>query len=106
MIIWSGFGFLTLLILALSMIFMQVGVEAIWGEEAYKTLPWAQTAGIVLGGLVTFVLGSWLNRETRIVLDEASGDGLTIQDSNTLFFIKMEYWGLLFIIIALLLEFA
>ncbi|MEM1182997.1 MAG: hypothetical protein AAGM22_31940 [Acidobacteriota bacterium] len=104
MIIWTGWGILTPLIVACTMIFTQLSVEAIWGEGAYQAMAWAQPTGAIAGGVLAFFIGSWLNRKTHLVLNERTGDGFTVEGSHTIFWIKMEYWALLWIGLMILLE--
>lgn len=95
MIIWSGRGILTPLILVASIIlFISISSE----EIGVYTFP----LSILLAGVANWFLGKkWNNEPGRIVVDEATGERIELKSNHTLFWIKMEYWGVLFGIIGL-----
>ncbi|MEP3387564.1 MAG: hypothetical protein ABJO02_05215 [Reichenbachiella sp.] len=95
MIIWSGRGILTPLILVASIIlFISISSE----EIGVYTFP----LSILLAGVSNWFLGKkWNNEPGRIVVDEATGERIELKSNHTLFWIKMEYWGALFGIIGL-----
>ncbi|SMD36230.1 hypothetical protein SAMN04488029_2785 [Reichenbachiella faecimaris] len=95
MIIWSGRGILTPLILVTSVVlFISISSE----EIGVYTFP----ISILLAGVANWILGKkWNSASGRIVVDEATGERIELKSNHTLFWIKMEYWGVLFGIIGL-----
>ena len=59
---------------------------------------WPLHSLMLLGAILTFVLGSYWNR--RMVEDtvyEKSGPVKVLRPRHTLYWIRMEYWGLIFL---------
>lgn len=95
MIIWSGRGILTPLILVASiLLFISVSSD----EIGVYTFP----LSILLAGVLNWYFGNkWNNKEGRIMVDETTGERVEFKPNHTLFWIKMQYWGVLFGIIGL-----
>ncbi|WP_422360404.1 hypothetical protein [Reichenbachiella sp.] len=93
MIIWSGRGILTPLILIASIVlFISISSESV----GVYTFP----LSILLAGAANWYLGKkWNNTPDRIVVDETTGERIELKSNHTLFWIKMEYWGVLFSVI-------
>ncbi|MEO9849971.1 MAG: hypothetical protein ABJH72_16310 [Reichenbachiella sp.] len=91
MIIWTGRGILTPLILAVAIIL----TAAIPSKEvASFLLPFA----FIAAGTANWRLGNkWNNKEGRVIVDETTGQRTEYKPNHSLFFIKMQYWGILFI---------
>lgn len=96
MIIWSGRGILTPLILIASIVlFISLSSESV----SVYTFP----LSILLAGAANWFLGKkWNNVPGRIVVDEATGERIELKSNHTLFWIKMEYWGVIFGVIGII----
>ena len=96
MVIWRGWGILAAVIVLLALIAMELVAEAIQGSGAYQedTELWAGL-GLLLAGAVIYPLGRRLNGgEGRVMVDKQTGQEVVIKSIHSLFFIRMEYWGL------------
>jgi hypothetical protein len=96
-IIWSGLGFLPILIF----IFAALGFSAGTNNRATdRELAYA----LIVTGIITSTLGWWLrNRPGRVVVDKATGQEITLRSSHSLFFIPLLYWGPIFAAMAIYL---
>lgn len=91
MIIWTGKGILTPLILAAAIILTAVIPSK---EIGSFLLPFA----FIAAGIANWRLGNkWNNKEGQVMIDEATGQRTEYKPNHSLFFIKMQYWGIIFI---------
>lgn len=88
MIVWSGRGYLSLIILFISL-FISVSVF----PETYVDLSFI--VPLYIAGVFSYILGAKWNGEL--------GAALSKQNCHSLFWIKMEYWGLLFTALGLII---
>ncbi len=90
MLVWSGRGYLSIVVLLISVVILM------------KLLPEAhQNFGISIAFFIT-ALGSWLmgkkwnNVEGRTMVDKATGEEIIFKNKHSLFWIRMEYWAYIF----------
>src|SRR3990167_2444323 len=96
MIIWQGYGMLVVVVTA---------VIVIVNELFWKWLPinlppiYTGAFGLFLAGAANFIMGKKLHASDRkILMDKETGQDVVIEKKHTIFFIKIEYWGLLLMI--------
>ncbi len=91
MIIWKGWGGLVIVFAVIFLIATGSVVRAM-GFEADK---WAMGVALILTGIPSWFVGKALNKKTdgKVFVDKDSGEEFKIGPQNTLFFIRMEYWG-------------
>ncbi len=90
MIIWSGRGFLSVIVL-IGILFPAI---YLFPEDASD---YAFVTALFLTAVFSWYLGIlWNTKNERIVIDEASGQKLKIKNNHTLFWIPMQYWGIIF----------
>ncbi len=100
MLIWRGWGILVVLIGFGLLVATQALVDAVAGRGAYtrESALWAPIA-IVAAGAIVLVIGRALNgRPPRELVDKQTGEQVVLRPDNSLFFIKMEYWGVLMLV--------
>jgi FtsH-binding integral membrane protein len=105
MIIWSGWGVLVAIIVFVSSLIMEILVESIQGSSSfYQQQNWPMTLALVISGVICWFLGKQLNKPSdRVLLDKETGEEVKLSGArHKLFFIKMEYWGLILIIIGII----
>lgn len=95
MVVWTGRGIFGILVFAFS--FM------IWTELYPKG---TEDSGVliasILAGIFCWFLGNkWNNVEPKIVIDEKTGEKIAIKENHSIFWIKMQYWGVIFLLLAL-----
>ncbi len=97
MIVWSGKGFLSVLVLAV----VVFGLSSILPKEEIN---YAYIAGLLVAGGFSWIMGKkWNESEGQTVIDKSSGQKITLKSNHSLFWIKMQYWGIIFGIIAIVL---
>jgi hypothetical protein len=100
MIIWRGWGFLVAVFTFGTSLAMELATESMTGDF-YQREAWPLALALVVAGVVTWWVGKQLNaRGGRAVVDEATGQKLTIGGSHTFFFVPMHYWAVVLIALA------
>jgi hypothetical protein len=104
MIIWSGWGFLVAIIAFGASLAMELGTEALVGDDRYyQVQAWPLALALALSGAIVWTVGKYLQaRGARVVIDKATGQELTIGGQHRFFFIPMHYWGPVLIVLAIL----
>lgn len=100
MIIWRGWGILTVLIVVLvGGAVVAVTGPLLVGSGRYAGL--ALTAGLLAAAAVNWGVGRRLNgRPGRELVDAATGERVVLRRSHELFFVRMEWWSVLLVAVA------
>lgn len=103
MIIWSGLGFLVFVFAFGCSLVMNLLINGLFQDESYySTHSWPLSLALMMAGLLTWLVGSRLNRrQAKVMIEKETGREVTILPNHTLFFIKMHYWGPVLIALAL-----
>jgi hypothetical protein len=96
MIVWSGRGFLSVLILFIA-IFACISIF----PESYIDLSFI--VPLYIAGIFSYIFGIRWNTTLRVFIDKETGKEINFKSNNSLFWIKMEYWGLIFIALGLII---
>lgn len=105
MIIWSGWGILVLIITGVNTFIMIGLIETITKDpNLYENSSWPFTVVLIVSGIMCWFLGKKLNKpSTRIFIDKETGEEFREpKRKHRLFFIKMEYWAPILVIIGLI----
>jgi hypothetical protein len=105
MIIWQGLGFLVAVIVFGCSLAGNFISNATLGEGYYDQHKWPVALSLICSAPICWFLGRYLRAKSdRIAIDNATGKEFVINQSrHTLFFIPMEYWSPILIVIALVL---
>ena len=106
MIIWRGLGFLVAVIGFLSLLLTQHAVDSVSGiKDYYQTHGWPKLAALSIAGAMVWFLGRHLNNRptSRTLIDKATGEELQIKPHHSFFFIGMEYWGPILVVLGIIL---
>lgn len=81
--------------------------EFIAGDDAfYQNNPWVKFIGFCVVAAILWPLGRWLNRKApeRTLVDPNTGEQVVLQigGGNTLFFIPMQFWAPIAIVLGLI----
>lgn len=96
MIVWSGKGYLSVLILFIS-IFLCISVL----PETYVTQCFV--IPLYIAAIFSYIFGIKWNTTLRVFIDKETGKEINVKSNHGLFWINMEYWGLLFPVLALVM---
>lgn len=109
MIIWSGFGFVVVIVAIACMGLTGFAVNAIMGDNHFdQTHGWPKLLGMVLAAAIIWPLGRAMNRGTeRQLVDPDTGKPVMIRSGggHSLFFIPVQYWSFIFLILGFLFVF-
>ena len=97
MIIWSGFGFLPVILLVIFSIVFGADQKTPNQDREFAY-------AFLLTGVISGALGWWLSKKSaRRVIDKATGKEVVLRRRHALFFIPMVYWGPIFLAIGIYL---
>jgi hypothetical protein len=107
MIIWSGLGFLVAVIAFIAVLLSEYVLEAVFKDQNYyQAHGWPKLLGLWVAGAIVWFLGNYLNRKQgRTLIDKATGEEVQVKPNHALFFIRMEYWGPILLILGLIFLF-
>ncbi len=97
MIVWSGRGILSVGILIV-VLFLCIAILPKEQEDYAFVI-----ASLVTAAFSWFLGDKWNNQEPRIVVDEKTGQRINLKSVHALFWIKMQYWGIIFSIIGIVI---
>lgn len=105
MIIWSGWGFLVAVFVFGCSLVMELLVSSITGNENYyQQAIWPLALALILSGVISWFMGKRLNKPgVKTLIDKDTGEEVILKNKrHRLFFIPMEYWGPILVVIALI----
>jgi len=102
-VIWRGAGAAVLLFGIIAAVVMNVITSSAFNQNNYfATHSWAQAMALWGAGAASWLAGKYLNsRPGREVIAEVSGERVIEKPNHHLMFIKMEYWGPIYLAIGL-----
>jgi len=107
MIIWQRAGILGFIVPFGLSILADLGFEQFYYKNFYKQSQFAMPLVFVISSVIVFLLGRWLNSSPpKLLLDLESGKIIKQHNSHRMFWIKLEYWGLILFLIAFWIFFA
>ena len=100
---WSGHGYLVAVSAFGSCLLMELTTRAVFQDNSYyQDHVWPMPVALVVSGLVCLVVGCLLNRDQpRTLVDIETGEKVVEpRNRHTFFFIPVQYWGPLLILLA------
>lgn len=102
MIVWSGFGFLVLIVGVSSMLFAEFVCQRILGDYEpylYQRYGWLFLVGMSIAAILTHGLHRLLLlQKGRVVIDRETGQELTLRPDHSFFFVPVKWWPIVFLI--------
>ena len=91
MIIWSGYGILAPVLMAVVFI-----ITNLLGEAAGVPGNIGGPAGLVFAAVACWFVGKRMNdpAKDRLLLDEATGENVLVRKRHTLFWIEVQWWAI------------
>jgi hypothetical protein len=97
MIVWHGRGFLSVLVLII-VIFLFSKIL----PQDYEDF--AIVFGFLSAGIFSWYFGKkWNSEHGKLYIDKETGKEIEVKSNHSLFWIKMQYWGVIFTLIAIIL---
>ena len=94
MIVWSGRGYFSILVLVLSLF---IAFKIL--PETQKDLGFALSCAIT--GIFSWVMGNRWNAARRTMVNKHTGEEMVLKGNHSLFWIKLQYWGYIFSALAI-----
>ena len=89
MIIWSGRGLMPLFLVSFTLLFSANLFPA-------EHLDYSFMLSFFISGVVSWILGrKWNNLKGQTIIDKTTGQETVLFEEHSLFWIKMEKWGLI-----------
>jgi hypothetical protein len=90
MVVWSGKGFLSVIVLIFCLFLFVKLMPNEYGDYAFVL------AFFITGVFSWFMGKKWNAEEVRTVVDKATGQEIILKPNHSLFWIKLQYWGIIF----------
>lgn len=93
--IWSGFGFLVVVIVFGFSLAVNLAADAWLGAGYYAEHKWPFAVGLLLSAVACWFIGLALQRRgSRVVIDKATGREFELRRNHRFFFIPIHIWGI------------
>ncbi len=97
MIVWSGRGFLSVVVLAVVLF----GLTSFLPKEQ-NNLSYA--ISLFVAAIFSWIMGKkWNESNQKSLIDKETGEEIILKPNHSLFWIKMQYWGFIFGIIGVIM---
>lgn len=102
-IIWRGLGGLAFIIGIVVCLVTNIVTSRTFDENNYfQGHLWPKLVALLITGACCWFLGRYLHRQPpRLVMDRATGQQAEVKPNHHLMFIKLEYWGVIFMVVGL-----
>lgn len=106
MLIWTRWGILAAIVPFVILAGIEVLTEKLFQDPSYYQVQvWPILVGCSISGIFIWCVGKWLNHDQkRILTDDLTQEKVVLQSTHTLFFIRMEWWGLIIIFIGIVVS--
>jgi hypothetical protein len=106
-IIWSGLGFLVAVITFGCCLAAEYVVERTFHDDGYyQAHGWPKLIAFVVAAAVVWVVGRHLRRrQGRVLIDPETGSEVIVGRKHTLFFIPVEYWPPILLVLGMIFFF-
>jgi len=96
MIVWSGRGVLSLLVLLVAFFLFNSIIPKEYSDYAFAL-------GFFSAAAFSWFFGKkWNEEEARTFIDKATGQEIALSPNYSIFWIKMQYWGIIFGVVGLI----
>src|SRR5262245_12728012 len=102
-IIWKGAGGLVIIFGILAALTVNIVTSAVFNKDNYfADHSWSQATALAIAGAASWFLGRYVNNKPgTFVTDKVTGEEVLQKPNHHLMFIKMQYWGLVYLAIGL-----
>ena len=99
LIFGRGIGFMALIIAIIACLVTNIVTSKVFDETNYfQGHLWPKVVALVISGVCCYFLGRYANsRPPKTVFDQRTGEQFERKPVHDLMFIKLEYWGLIFV---------
>lgn len=94
MFIWQGRGGYVLLITFLTLLATNYIADFYGGEGYWESNNWVLGCGLVISGLFVHLLYLKSDHTPRVLVDESTGERLSLVPEHSLWWIPMKFWSI------------
>lgn len=107
MIIWQGVGFVVAVMAFVMLLLTEISVESLFADEKYyQTHGWPKLIALASAGFIVLLIGKYLNRRGgKVLIEKDTGREVLMKSRHSLFFINVEYWGYILMVLGLIFLF-
>lgn len=91
MLIWHRWGILVVVIGGLPFYLTPRAVDALYGEGYYNAEHWPRILELVIASISIWIVGRLLNKDCK-----------ALNQKHRFFWLPMEYWGLIMLVLGIL----
>ena len=103
MLIWRGYGFTVPLIVLAVCLVLQYSLDAIFYKGYYTFSKWPVSVALFIAAIPVWFLGKKINENAeRILLDPKTNQEVKIVNNHSLFWLRMEYWAPILVVIGII----
>ena len=107
MVVWQGLGILVPFVVIVTMAAVQWLADLMMGGGFYSHHTATQVTAALLAAVFVTALGLYLRgKGGRVVVDKETGREIVLRRRHTLFFIPIEYWGLVVVVLGAFVTFS
>ncbi|MCK8519974.1 hypothetical protein M0D21_00225 [Aquimarina sp. D1M17] len=97
MIVWSGRGYLTVVVLAVILF----GLTSVLPKEQTNL---SYAISLFASAIFSWFMGKkWNESNLKTMVDKNTGEEFILKPNHSLFWIKMQYWGIIFGILGIVM---
>ena len=102
-VIWRGAGALVIIFGIIAALLGNIVGSVVFNQNDYFSMhSWIQSSTLAFAGLLSWFTGRFLNsRPGRPVTNRQTGETILEKPNHHLMFIKMEYWGPIYLVIGI-----
>ena len=98
MLVWKGWGLLSLVIPLVCALSMEFAVDYNFGNGFYKTASWPLPLAFLISSIPVFIIGFKLNSKIgRILIDPENNEKIELKVIHSFFWIPMQYWSVIMV---------
>ncbi len=107
MIIWSGWGLIVLGIVVAIFLVMNSIFGSILGLNTFADSKWMDSISLLISAVLCWYTGKHINKPSgRIFVDKVTGEEFREGGGrHRLFFIKVEYWAIILVLVGIAIFF-
>jgi hypothetical protein len=99
MIVWRGWGILVVVLAAVPLLVVQLAVDVVLGHGYYVSHGWPKFVALAQAAMLVWMFARVLDsRPGRVVVDQQTGQQLTLGGGDHLFFLPVRYWPALLLL--------
>lgn len=96
MFIWRGWGVLVLFIIFMTSLAANLAANILGGSGYWNAHGWPLASALIIAGALIWMTNSYFFKKPgRVLVDERTGERVTLSNNNDFFFVPMKWWGLI-----------